>query len=79
MTVATGVAHIKITMHEGAVGLERCEDPGCLVDGDGHADCGRLACPACGAGGANLSIAQGADPHGEPCSCTCGHVWVTRA
>ena len=65
------LAHIKARYDEGGFMLERCEDPGCSVDGDGHADCGRPACPACGTGGANLAGATGG-----PLRCSCGHMWV---
>jgi hypothetical protein len=44
---------------------------------EGHATCGRLACPACGCGGANLSAAQEHDLlHSEPVGCSCGHLWM---
>ena len=65
------VAHIKARSDEGGFMLERCEDPGCSVDPGGQAECGRLACPACGTGGANLTGV----PEG-PIGCSCGHVWV---
>jgi hypothetical protein len=75
--VAIGCAHIKVRLDDGGVGLQHCEDPGCRVDGDGHAECGRLACPVCGCGGANLSVAQGHElVHNEPVSCSCGHIWI---
>jgi hypothetical protein len=75
--VALGQIHIKVRLGDEGVALERCEDAGCHVDGDGHADCGRLACPACGCSGASLSAAQEDDLlHGEPVACSCGHVWV---
>jgi hypothetical protein len=75
--VSTGPAHIKVRLDDGGVALQRCEDPGCCVDGSGHADCGRLACPACGSGGANLSALQEDDLlHGENVRCSCGHAWT---
>ncbi len=69
--LAIGIAHIKARYDEGGFMLERCEDPGCSVGDDGHADCGRLACPACGTGGSNLT--GGTE---GPVSCSCGHIWV---
>jgi hypothetical protein len=76
-TITTGHAHIKIRLHDGGVALERCEDIGCVVDPDGRAGCGRLACPICGGSGANLSVAQEGDLlDGESVRCGCGHAWV---
>ena len=51
---------------------ERCEDGDCVVDGDGHAACGRLACPSCGSSGDDLVVAG----PGEPVFCRCGHSFV---
>ncbi len=77
IALATRHPHIKIWLRDGGVALERCEDDGCLVDVGGHAGCGRLACPACGCSGANLSVAQEDDLlHGETVSCSCGHAWT---
>jgi hypothetical protein len=71
MSTTVAVAHIKARYDEGGFMLERCEDPGCSVGDDGRADCGRLACPACGTGGSNLiGGVEG------PVSCSCGHIWV---
>ena len=55
MSTTVAVAHIKARYDEGGFMLERCEDPGCSVGDDGHADCGRLAVTtyqlaACGTG-----------------------------
>jgi hypothetical protein len=69
---AIAIGHIKARYDEGGFMLERCEDPGCCVDGDGRAGCGRLACPACGTSGSNL---VGGDR--GPMACSCGHIWVT--
>ena len=69
--VAIGQAHIKVWFREGALALERCEDDHCLVDEEGHAACGRVACPRCGCSGANLSLGNGA------CRCSCGHWWAS--
>jgi hypothetical protein len=66
---ATGARHIKVRDTGGGYLLEQCEDPGCRVGGDGVAACGRLACPACGSGGASL---RGA----ELLYCSCGHTWL---
>jgi hypothetical protein len=75
--LANAQTHIKVRLADGGVALERCEDPGCRVDVEGHATCGRLACPACGCGGANLSAAQEHDLlHSEPVGCSCGHLWM---
>ena len=59
--------HIKVTA--GGLSFEHCEDPGCSVDAEGHASCGRLACPACGCSGANVVGV------GEALLCSCGHSW----
>ena len=39
-TMVAGHPHIKVT--DGGCSFEHCEDPGCVVDPDGHAGCGRL-------------------------------------
>jgi hypothetical protein len=65
------IAHIKARYAEGGFMLERCEDPGCSVDGNGRAGCGRPACPACGTGGSNLAGAGDG-----PMRCSCGHIWM---
>ncbi len=67
MSTVVGHPHIKVTV--GGLSFEHCEDPGCTVDDDGRASCGRVACPACGCGGANLLEAGGAY------LCTCDHIW----
>lgn len=51
---------------------ERCEDPRCTVGPDGIAECGRIACPLCGAGGESLSVPAGL---GGLVRCTCGTVF----
>lgn len=73
--------HLKVFRHaDGGVTLEFCEDPGCAVEGDGVAGCGRLACPRCGRGGHALSAPQLADLlPGEAVGCACGHAWVPAA
>jgi DNA-directed RNA polymerase subunit M/transcription elongation factor TFIIS len=77
MSTLTQVRHLKARESQCGITLEPCEDRGCGVDADGHADCGRLACPNCGFSGANLSTPQLAsgDELG-PVSCDCGHIWV---
>jgi hypothetical protein len=67
-----GVPHFKTSGFVGAHSLERCEDPGCTVRADGHAECGRLACPACGFSGSNLRAPEGL---GDLMQCTCGHIF----
>jgi hypothetical protein len=73
--------HLKVTGVAPAYGYERCEDPGCLVALDGTtSSCGRLACPACGCGGTNLttlSLIGGAQ--GTRIRCTCGYSWLREA
>jgi hypothetical protein len=66
-TLVAGHAHIKV--YDGGSTFEHCEDPGCFVDDDGHAACGRIACPACGCGGANIAAT------GDALLCDCGHAW----
>jgi hypothetical protein len=77
MSTAAAVRHLKARWSDGGITLEPCEDRGCEVDSSGHAGCGRLACPACGFSGANLSTQQ---LHGqgddEPVACDCGYLWV---
>jgi hypothetical protein len=62
--------HLRIRATGGGIALARCEDGGCTVAPDGTAGCCRLACPACGCGGSNVSE----DPDREY-RCTCGHTW----
>jgi hypothetical protein len=71
-TIAIAPRHIKVRATAGEVALERCEDVGCTVGEGGHADCGRLACPACGCGGGNLAPGE----RGELVFCSCGHSFV---
>jgi hypothetical protein len=77
MSATLAVRHLKARWSDGGITLEPCEDRGCEVDSSGHAGCGRLACPACGFSGANLSTQQ---LHGrgddEPVACDCGYLWV---
>ena len=69
--------HLKVSGASPSLSFEPCEDPGCVVAWDAVASsCGRLACPACGCGGTNLSTMQLAHVRaGERLSCTCGHTW----
>jgi len=70
--------HLKVSGVSPALGLERCEDPGCVVLADGScSSCGRLACPSCGCSGTNLSTFQLSHLAlaGE-LSCTCGHTFA---
>jgi hypothetical protein len=73
-TLAGGKPHVKVYLTDGATSYERCEDAGCTVDRDGHASCGRAACPACGLGGSNLSAPDGFDGD-SLVRCLCGHLW----
>jgi hypothetical protein len=70
--------HLKVTGGGPAFGFEPCEDIGCTIGSDGVAtSCGRLACPACGCGGTNLSAIQLVDSRsGVRVRCTCGHAWM---
>jgi hypothetical protein len=67
--------HIKVRLLDGGFLLERYEGESCSVDELGLATCGRIACPSCGRGSANLSawqvVALAPD---EIVTCDCGHV-----
>ncbi len=67
------ILHIKTRGFHGQHSLERCEDPGCNVHANGHADCGRLACPTCGLGGSNLSAPDALE---GLVRCECGQVFA---
>jgi hypothetical protein len=71
-TISVSTPHLKTFGFVGARSLERCEDPGCTVGAGGRAECGRLACPACGFSGSNLS-----SPHALEglVRCACGNVF----
>ncbi len=58
--------------------LEPCEDADCSAGADGVASsCGRLACPACGCSGVNLSTMQLAHVwQGLRVACSCGYSWI---
>ena len=73
-TITITTPHLKTSGFVGGHSLERCEDPGCMVRDDGRAECGRIACPACGFSGSNLSLpaALAGLVH-----CTCGHLFET--
>ena len=72
--------HIKVRHGADGTALQRCEDPDCRVAGDGIAECGRLACPACGSGGSNLSTADLAFlPRAIGVACDCGFSWIPAA
>ena len=71
--MSTLVAHPHIKVYDEGSTFEHCEDPGCIVDPHGHASCGRLACPACGCGNANIVEA------GDAFLCNCGHAWRAAA
>jgi hypothetical protein len=75
---AQRLRHLKVYGPGPSFGFEPCEDPGCVVRPNGIASsCGRLACPACGCGGTNLSAMQLVDAEiGARLRCTCGHSWV---
>ena len=74
MSISPGTPHFKIHGFVGDHLLERCEDDGCSVGPDGHASCGRLACPSCGFSGSNLSAPDGAEGD-ELLRCSCGYAW----
>ena len=73
--------HLKVSGHAPCLGLEPCEDPGCVVPWEAVASsCGRLACPVCGCSGTNLSTIQLSHIQGdERVTCSCGHAWVQQA
>lgn len=60
--------HLRVSRTAGGLALARCEDPGCAVALDGVAGCGRVACPACGCSGVNVT-----EVPDEAYLCTCGH------
>jgi hypothetical protein len=70
--------HLKVTGAGPAFGFEPCEDIGCSVEADGNgSSCGRVACPACGCGGTNLSTIELVDSLTRVrVRCTCGYSWV---
>jgi hypothetical protein len=70
---ATAVRHMKMHGFSGDRLLARCEDAGCTVDEAGRAGCGRLACPACGFSGSNVTVGAGPDALAR---CTCGRRWA---
>ena len=74
----TSPRHLKVTGAAPALGFEPCEDVGCAVDHEGHASsCGRVACPACGCGGTNLSTIELVDIAARVrVRCTCGFSWI---
>ena len=77
--VLTTHRHLKVSGFSPVFGFEPCEDPGCVVGADAVASsCGRLACPACGCGGMNLSTIQLSHVSpGERIACTaCDHAWT---
>jgi hypothetical protein len=76
--VTEALRHLKVTGHSPAFGYEPCEDVGCTVDRAGLASsCGRLACPACGCSGTNLSTIRLDDGAvATSIHCTCGHTWA---
>lgn len=74
--------HLKVSGVSPTFGFEACEDPGCVVAWDAIASsCGRLACPACGCSGTNLSTIQLSHlAPGERLDCyACGHAWFQGA
>jgi hypothetical protein len=70
--------HLKVTGAQPAFGYEPCEDTGCAVGIEGEASsCGRVACPACGCGGTNLSTMTLVDSLTKVrLHCSCGYSWV---
>jgi len=75
---ATSPRHLKVTGAGPAFGFEPCEDVGCSIGIEGTASsCGRIACPACGCGGTNLSTIELVDSLTRlRVRCTCGYSWV---
>ena len=73
--------HLKVTGAAPALGFEPCEDVGCSVGARGPASsCGRVACPACGCGGTNLSTIELVDQLARVrVRCTCGYLAAQRA
>jgi hypothetical protein len=77
--IQTGaVRHVKVTGAAGALGFEPCEDFGCSVGAEGTtSSCGRVACPACGCSGTNLTTVDLVDAFaGARLRCTCGYSWM---
>ena len=77
--IQTGaIRHVKVTGAAGALGFEACEDFGCSVGAEGTtSSCGRVACPACGCSGTNLTTVDLVDAFaGARLRCTCGHSWL---
>ncbi len=70
--------HLKVTGAAPAYGFEPCEDIGCAVGHEGHASsCGRVACPACGCSGTNLSTIELVDISARVrIRCSCGFSWI---
>lgn len=68
--------HLKLRLCQSGAVLARCDDGGCTVDAWGETGCGLLACPACGYGGANLSVQYVAPTAALPVACRCGHAWI---
>ncbi|MER3409850.1 MAG: hypothetical protein C4305_07855 [Thermoleophilia bacterium] len=52
-----------------------CPNRPCRVGPDGRADCGALACPACGCGGYNLTAPDGFEGD-HLVRCACGFSWI---
>lgn len=77
LTAPATTPHFKTRGFPGAHSLERCEDPGCAVDANGNASCGRLACPSCGFSGSNLIAPDGFDGD-HLVRCTCGEAWLPQ-
>ena len=71
------IAHRHSSVSGSGVSVEPCPTEGCTVDGRGRAVCGGLACPACGRGGANLSVTQLLpQPDDGRIHCGCGYAWA---
>jgi hypothetical protein len=58
---------------------EPCSDERCGVLSHGFTNSGGIACPACGRGGANLSIMPLLPAPSNAIVCGCGHSWEPAA
>jgi hypothetical protein len=71
------VGHRSLWASGSGLTVEPCATRSCTVDAGGRTTCGGIACPACGRGGANLSLTQLLPQPDDGCvHCGCGHAWA---
>ena len=71
------IVHRQLSVSGSGVTVEPCTSGECAVDARGRAQCGGLACPVCGRGGANLSVSQLLPQPDDGCiHCGCGYAWA---